>query len=440
MAKGLIYSSSSYPRNWENLFDLFLNVSAVVGILLGGEVRIVGVGMMLRPIQVVTRFKKSKKILRSMWESVYYLKDILLVTMVILFIYSASGVILWRGVIHYRWRYTPQPVNGDWPAIETDSRPCGSRKCTVGYCGSLYEQYESDPESLNLTIIGNLNRDTRILDLQYNQVNFDDIRLASLAVFQCFTVEGWIDLLENYEDAEGSLSAMIFFFSLIFLCSIILMNFVVAILFSNYSNREQYNKHDELVIKLLEWVERLPLSQRISELFWNKTFNIQSKKSHMIFSGVITAVKHPIKTFTDIEMPQDEYYNKRIVNILYRVVHHPLYELTFCVVISVHMIVLLHDQYRPYQKDQYTVADNQKINILFFWLFLLDAAIRAASEKCALFDRFSTKLDIVLVILSIFQLAFPKTLKEVVFIRQWRIFKLSYFSKTFQSMKHATRV
>jgi hypothetical protein len=38
----------------------------VVGILLGGEVRIVGVGMMLRPIQVVTRFKKSKKILRSM--------------------------------------------------------------------------------------------------------------------------------------------------------------------------------------------------------------------------------------------------------------------------------------------------------------------------------------------------------------------------------------
>lgn len=145
------------------------------------------------------------------------MKDILLVMLIILFIYSASGVILWKGDIHYRCRYTPQPVDGDWPAIETDTRPCGSRKCSVGYCGSLHEQYEKNPDSLNMTKIGSLNRDTRILELQYNEVNFDDIRFASLAVFQCFTVEGWIDLLENYEDTSGSIGPMIFFFSLLFL-------------------------------------------------------------------------------------------------------------------------------------------------------------------------------------------------------------------------------
>lgn len=66
MAKGVLYSSSSYLKNWENLFDLFLIASTVVGMLLGDELRVLGVGMMLRPLQVVVRFKKSKKILKSM--------------------------------------------------------------------------------------------------------------------------------------------------------------------------------------------------------------------------------------------------------------------------------------------------------------------------------------------------------------------------------------
>lgn len=93
------------------------------------------------------------------------------------------------------------------------------------------------------------------------------------------------------------------------------MNFIVAILFSNYANRERYNKQDELVIKLSDSVERLPLSLRIKQLFLNKDFNIQSKKSHMIFSGVLAAVKQPVKTFQKINVPDDEYYRKRIVNL-----------------------------------------------------------------------------------------------------------------------------
>lgn len=87
----------------------------------------------LKPLRIPVLIQKFRKILSIVMKSIYDIKEILLITLLLVYIYSIAGVVLWTGDIHYRCRITPTPVNGDWKVIENDTRPCGSRKCEVGY-------------------------------------------------------------------------------------------------------------------------------------------------------------------------------------------------------------------------------------------------------------------------------------------------------------------
>jgi hypothetical protein len=135
-----------------------------------------------------------RKIMVSIFEAIYELKGILLVTFFIIFVYAVVGMILWNGDTHYRCRQTQVPVNGDWAVIETDERSCKGRQCPQGYCGSLYEQYETDPDSLNLDIIGTLKRDSQVPYLNHGRADFDDLRSSLIVTFQVLTIEGWVRL------------------------------------------------------------------------------------------------------------------------------------------------------------------------------------------------------------------------------------------------------
>lgn len=124
-------------------------------------------------------------------------------------------MIWWNGKTHYRCRETPKPVNGDWMLVEGDERPCGARKCPFGYCGSLFQQFKSDPDSLNMDIIGDLNRDARTEYLYYGRADFDDLRAAFIVTFQVLTVEGWIKLYNIYDDVFESFYVILYFYSLV---------------------------------------------------------------------------------------------------------------------------------------------------------------------------------------------------------------------------------
>lgn len=44
-------------------------------------------------------------------------------------------------------------------------------------------------------------RDTEIREMMYNLINFDNVGKALLTVFQCLTLEGWVDIMNNYQDS-----------------------------------------------------------------------------------------------------------------------------------------------------------------------------------------------------------------------------------------------
>lgn len=89
-------------------------------------------------------------------------------------------------------------------------------------------------------------RDTKISDLQYGEVSFDNIFVAFLTVFQCLSLEGWTAIMYNYQDSEGKFITAVYFVALVLTCAMLFMNIIVAVLFDNYENNEDQSKDEDL--------------------------------------------------------------------------------------------------------------------------------------------------------------------------------------------------
>jgi voltage-dependent calcium channel L type alpha-1D len=61
-----------------------------------------------------------KILVGTLLASVVQLGNILALSMFFFGIFAILGISLWAGLLHYRCRATPEPVNGDWPVVEGD--------------------------------------------------------------------------------------------------------------------------------------------------------------------------------------------------------------------------------------------------------------------------------------------------------------------------------
>lgn len=148
---------------------------------------------------------------------------------------------MWSGIIHYRCRQTPHPVDGDWLAVEGETRVCGALyQCPAGsYCGSLYETRLEVNGSfvdfeLSDEVKANLNRDSLLKELNFGVTNFDTVMSSYLTIFQCTTLEGWFAVMKLMQDGYSFLFASIFFMLLVIICSYFLLNLTVAIMLDNF--------------------------------------------------------------------------------------------------------------------------------------------------------------------------------------------------------------
>ena len=87
-------------------------------------------------------------------------------------------------------------------------------------------------------------RDTRIDDLNYGLVSFDNVIIAMLTIFQCVTMEGWTKMMYYYSDAYFPVLTHIYFISLVIICSFFIINLTVAILLDNYAESEHQNNEN----------------------------------------------------------------------------------------------------------------------------------------------------------------------------------------------------
>ena len=91
-------------------------------------------------------------------------------------------------------------MDGDWEADPDDLklcsevRPCGPNR----WCGSLAEASRSTDPKFKLNPDVSLFRDIMIEELNYGYSSFDNLPSAFLTIFQCITLEGWINVTNMY--------------------------------------------------------------------------------------------------------------------------------------------------------------------------------------------------------------------------------------------------
>ena len=87
-------------------------------------------------------------LITTLFISFHQLGNILILDIFFILTFSLFGLQMWGGIVHYRCRKTPHPVNGDWEIVEDDTRLCGSfHQCAPNtYCGSLFETRLPGPD------------------------------------------------------------------------------------------------------------------------------------------------------------------------------------------------------------------------------------------------------------------------------------------------------
>merc|ERR1719247_927336 len=75
----------------------------------------------------------------------------------------------------------------------------------------------------------------------YGLTRFDDLGKALIVIFQCITMEGWVDVMYMVQDSGGYESAAVYFVCLFLLGSVFLLNVALAVVATAYSTLDAEN-------------------------------------------------------------------------------------------------------------------------------------------------------------------------------------------------------
>lgn len=203
---GFILDEGSYLRDEWNWLDFIVVVSSLLTeIPQMKSVSSMRTFRLMRPLRTLTTMPSMKVLISTLLSSVAQLGGVLILAIFFFTIFAILGVSLWSGKIYYRCRMSEFPVNGDWEVDPTDTALCSEeRACTVNrYCGSLAvakrNMDQHDRFYINPKV--DVDRDSMIEELNFSYSSFNHLFAAFLTIFQCITLEGWIDVTNMYRNA-----------------------------------------------------------------------------------------------------------------------------------------------------------------------------------------------------------------------------------------------
>lgn len=125
-----------------------------------------------------------------------------------------------------------------WPVDESVERVCslpswsGSFTCPAPLvCGSNYDRFGNRRFADDEVQADALHRAA----FNFGITNFDWMGRAFLTIFQCITMEGWVDIMYMVQDATGEVVPAVYFIVLILVGSFFLLNLTLAVIWDNFS-------------------------------------------------------------------------------------------------------------------------------------------------------------------------------------------------------------
>ncbi|KAK3700089.1 hypothetical protein QZH41_015046, partial [Actinostola sp. cb2023] len=231
---GAILHPGSYFRDSWNCIDALVVSCAIASLVLGTKadsspgskktVKVLRVLRVLRPLKAINKAKKLKAVFQCMVYSLRNVLNILIITVLFLFIFSVIGVQLFQGKF-----YTC-----------TDPSKMTERECQGQFFE--YEDYRD---------LGGVTVKPRVWANQ--DYNFDNVFKAMLALFTSSTGEGWPALMQASIDTTGidrgpivdnKIEIFLFYIFFVIVFSFFFLNIFVALIILTFQEQGEKEQGD----------------------------------------------------------------------------------------------------------------------------------------------------------------------------------------------------
>uniref|UniRef100_A0A8C7WFN2 Voltage-dependent N-type calcium channel subunit alpha n=1 Tax=Oncorhynchus mykiss TaxID=8022 RepID=A0A8C7WFN2_ONCMY len=232
IALGFAFHKGSYLRNGWNVMDFVVVLTGILATVGSDfDLRTLRAVRVLRPLKLVSGIPSLQVVLKSIMKAMVPLLQIGMLLFFAILMFAIIGVEFYMGKFHSTCFTTDSEGVEAFPCgTEAPSRMCpNGTECTEYWIGP-----------------------------NYGITNFDNILFAVLTVFQCITMEGWVDILYNANDASGNTWNWLYFIPLIIIGSFFMLNLVLGVLSGEFAKeRERVEKRqDFLKLRRQQQIER----------------------------------------------------------------------------------------------------------------------------------------------------------------------------------------
>uniref|UniRef100_A0A3Q2CR14 Voltage-dependent N-type calcium channel subunit alpha n=1 Tax=Cyprinodon variegatus TaxID=28743 RepID=A0A3Q2CR14_CYPVA len=231
IALGFAFHKGSYLRNGWNVMDFVVVLTGILATVGSDfDLRTLRAVRVLRPLKLVSGIPSLQVVLKSIMKAMVPLLQIGLLLFFAIVMFAIIGVEFYMGKFHQSC-FKPGGEVVDWPCgSELPARTCPN--------GTVCQEYWTGPN--------------------FGITNFDNILFAVLTVFQCITMEGWVDILYSTNDAVGNNWNWLYFIPLIIIGSFFMLNLVLGVLSGEFAKeRERVEKRQEfLKLRRQQQIER----------------------------------------------------------------------------------------------------------------------------------------------------------------------------------------
>ncbi|KAM6975193.1 voltage-dependent N-type calcium channel subunit alpha-1B isoform 3-T3 [Tautogolabrus adspersus] len=233
IALGFAFHKGSYLRNGWNVMDFVVVLTGILATVGSDfDLRTLRAVRVLRPLKLVSGIPSLQVVLKSIMKAMVPLLQIGLLLFFAIVMFAIIGVEFYMGKFHTTcFRIDTGEKAVDWPCgLEPPARTCPN--------GTICREYWTGPN--------------------FGITNFDNILFAVLTVFQCITMEGWVDILYSTNDVAGNAWNWLYFIPLIIIGSFFMLNLVLGVLSGEFAKeRERVEKRQEfLKLRRQQQIER----------------------------------------------------------------------------------------------------------------------------------------------------------------------------------------
>ncbi|CAL9707831.1 unnamed protein product [Knipowitschia caucasica] len=172
IALGFAFHKGSYLRNGWNVMDFVVVLTGILATVGADfDLRTLRAVRVLRPLKLVSGIPSLQVVLKSIMKAMVPLLQIGLLLFFAILMFAIIGLDFYMGKFHRTcFRTDTNEQAADFPCgLELPARTCSN--------GTVCREYWIGPN--------------------FGITNFDNILFAILTVFQCITMEGWVDILYN---------------------------------------------------------------------------------------------------------------------------------------------------------------------------------------------------------------------------------------------------